>query len=217
MAWFPVPAVVSILLDANRVAPNRSHATDGIIGDALHAASLSDHNPDTDGGVHACDITNDLAGGFNAWAWAQVVAGRIIAGTEKRVKYLVSNDGAKDVIFNPAKSLTWRQNGTTPKQDHRSHLHVSVLYTDAAENDTSPFFVAGYDEDMTLQDHQAIQQYIDKVVVEQADRTIGTIQTTLREVTIPAVVAGVSKAAGVDPKIVSKAVADELARNLTNG
>lgn len=142
MAWFAEPAVVHILLDANRVAPRRSHATDGIIGDATHAASVSDHNPDTDGGVHACDITHDPAGGFDAWAWAHVVAQRIIEGKEHRVKYLVSNSGTgPDMIFNPSVSLTWRQNGSY-KTEHRSHLHVSILYTDAAEQDVSDFFVA---------------------------------------------------------------------------
>lgn len=141
MAWFPEPAIVSILLDANRVAPKRSHASDGIIGDASHAASVSDHNPDTDGGVHACDITNDPAGGFDAWQWAHAVSNRIVQGLETRVKYLVSNDGKGcDQIFSKRDGVwAWRQNGSC-KTEHRSHLHVSILYTDAAENDQTPFF-----------------------------------------------------------------------------
>lgn len=142
MPWRNAPALTAILADANRVAPNRSHASDGTIGDTAHAASKSDHNPDFDGVVHACDITHDPAHGMDTWYWAQIVADRIRAGAEKRVKYLVSNDGTVDVIFNPSVSLLWRQNGTA-KQDHRNHLHVSILYTDQAENDTSPFFVAG--------------------------------------------------------------------------
>ena len=141
MAWFAEPAVQTILLSANKVAPNRSHASDGVIGDATHSASTSDHNPDSDGGVHACDVTHDPAGGFDAWHWSHVVADRIKAGLEKRVKYLVANDGAgPDMIFNPSISLTWRQNGSY-KTEHRSHVHVSILYADAAEQDTTPFFV----------------------------------------------------------------------------
>jgi len=143
MAWRNAPALLAIKADADRVAPGRSHASDGTIGDAAHSASVSDHNPDARGVVHAVDITNDPAHGFDAWHWAQVIAARIAAGVEHRVKYLVSNDGkGADVIFNPSVSMSWRQNGSY-KTEHRNHLHVSIKYTDAAENDTSPFFSAG--------------------------------------------------------------------------
>ena len=70
-----------------------------------------------------------------------MVADRIKVGLEKRVKYIVTNDGSgPDMIFNPSQSLTWRQNGSY-KTEHRSHAHVSILYTDAAEQDTTPFYV----------------------------------------------------------------------------
>ncbi len=139
MVWTAAPALMAVLSDANSVAPGRSRASDGIIGDASHSSSVSDHNPDARGVVHACDVTNDPAHGFNSWVWAQWVADRIRSGREKRVKYLVSHDGVKDVIFNPAVSMEWRQNGAA-KQVHRSHLHVSILYTVTAENDVSTFF-----------------------------------------------------------------------------
>jgi hypothetical protein len=143
MSWTAAPALTAILHDADRVAPGRSHASDGTVGDLTHQSqgAQSDHNPDANGVVHACDVTNDPAH-FDSWHWGQVVADRIKAGQEHRVKYLVSNDGTKDVIFNPSVSMTWRQNGTV-KQEHTSHLHVSILYTAAAENDTTPFFVSG--------------------------------------------------------------------------
>jgi hypothetical protein len=131
------------LADANRVAPNRSKASDGIIGDATHSASVSDHNPDPRGVVHAVDVTNDPAAGMSGWFWANIVAQRIIAGKERRVKYLVSNDGTHDKIFNPAVSYTWRNNNAEGGQSHRSHLHVSILYTPAAEGDITNFFVLG--------------------------------------------------------------------------
>jgi len=123
------------------VAPGRSHASDGTIGDASHAASVSDHNPDSRGVVHACDVTNDPAHGFDAWQWAHVVADRIARGLEHRVKYIVVNDGKGwDQIFNPSVSMGWRQNGSA-KTEHRQHVHFSVLYNSEGENDVSPFFV----------------------------------------------------------------------------
>lgn len=140
MSWTAAPALLAILADADRVAPGRSHASDGTIGDPAHAASKSDHNPDFRGIVHACDVTNDPGHGMDTWHWAQVIAGRMMLGQETRVEYLVSFDGNVDVIFHPSVSLAWRQNGSA-KQEHRSHLHVSIKYSEAAENDVRPFFV----------------------------------------------------------------------------
>lgn len=221
MTWKPAPALVSILLDANRVAPHRSHASDGIIGDAAHAASASDHNPDSRGIVHACDVTNDPAGGFDAWAQAHRVSQRISAGLETRVKYLVSNAGTgADQIFSKNPTWAWRQNGSY-KTEHRSHLHVSILYTEAAENDQTPFFSADSaggqtpqgDPPMTIAELGVIGAAIDKA----SNRVIGTLQTNMKQEFIPAIVAGVAKATGADPKVIAAAVAHEMAKNLENG
>lgn len=157
------PALKFILEDANRVAPGRNRASDGIFPDARHLAQgvASDHNPDGHGVCHAVDVTNDPAHGMDTWAWAQQIARRMVSGQETRVKYLVSNDGTKDVIFNPSVSMTWRQNGSV-KQEHRSHLHTSILDTTAAEMDTEPYFVgAGAsvtigDDDLTPEQAQQL-------------------------------------------------------------
>ena len=147
MSYTIAPALRAIRADANNVAPGRSTASDGDIGDAVHAAqgAASDHNPDpVTGIVHAVDITNDPAHGMDTWHWAQIIAGRIASGAETRVEYLVSNDGAKDVIFHLAvHGTSWVQNGSSPVQEHRNHLHTSIKHTAAAENDVRPYFVAG--------------------------------------------------------------------------
>lgn len=165
VAYTIPPALRAIQADANNVAPGRSTASDGTIGDAAHQAqgAASDHNPDpVTGIVHAVDITNDPAHGMDTWHWAQIIALRIAAGVETRVKYLVSNDGQKDVIFNPSVSMSWRQNGSTPAQDHRSHLHTSILYTPSAENDIRPYFVAAaipppVEADLTPEESQMLK------------------------------------------------------------
>lgn len=220
MAWFPEPAVVSILLDANRVAPHRSHVSDGIIGDATHAASVSDHNPDTDGGVHACDITHDPANGFNSWFWANVISNRMLRGEETRVKYLVANAGdGPDLIFH-TNNPRWVQNGSY-KTEHRNHLHVSIKYTDEAENDTSPFFSAGLNTEGDPVTPQEVQQIAEAVNAVVGNRVIGAVQTTLRDVTVPSIVNSVvSKLATalssaglgsiIDTEAIAKAVNDEL-------
>jgi hypothetical protein len=105
---------------------------------------------------------------------------------------------------------------------HRDHIHAS-FFSAAARNPAltaKPFPggagadpTAGYDEPMTLAELGAIGAHIDA----SANRVIGTLQKNMKEEFIPAIVAGVSKATGVDPKVISKAVADELAKNLLNG
>ena len=142
MTYTIAPSAKFILADADRVAPGRSKASDGTIGDTAHQRQgiLSDHNPDPKTGiVHAADVTNDPSKGMDTWHWAQIIAGRMVAGAEKRVKYLVSNNGSHDVIFNLAVSPVWRLNGSG--SSHGNHLHTSILYTSAAENDCTPYFV----------------------------------------------------------------------------
>lgn len=201
--------MVSILLDANRVAPNRSHASDGIIGDATHAASLSDHNPDTDGGVHACDVTHDPAGGFDAWHWAQHIANRMLLGTETRVKYLVSNNGSgPDMIFH-VNDKVWKQNGSY-KTEHRNHLHVSILYTDAAENNTSPFFSADLPG---AQDMPLTQADLDAIKTVVGNYVIGTLQTNLKD-SVKVITNAVNLSAAASGGATADAIADAVANEL---
>lgn len=143
MSYTIPPLLHAILADADRIAPGRSHASDGTVGDLTHQqqGGSSDHNPDGRGVVHAADVTHDPAHGFDRWQQAQRIANRIVAGLERRVKYLITSDGQVDRIFNPSVSLTWRVNGN-PKNDHTSHLHISILSGSAVENSTAPMFSA---------------------------------------------------------------------------
>lgn len=129
---------LACLAEATRIAPLRNRASDGICGDAHHATEISDHNPAPPNGVpHAFDVTQDPAH-FDAHAYGLDIAARVIAGTERRVKYLVSNYGHGDVIFDPSVSHLWWPNPTG--NAHASHLHVSFLYDPGVEQSTAPFF-----------------------------------------------------------------------------
>jgi hypothetical protein len=63
MAWRPAKSLIQLRDQINQIAPNRSKASDGTIGDAAHASRASDHNPwvrEGDAGVvTAIDITHD--------------------------------------------------------------------------------------------------------------------------------------------------------------
>lgn len=131
------PILLSIRAEADALAPNRSHASDGTVGDAAHAARESDHNPDADGVVHAIDLTHDPAGGFDSYWHGERLRVRCQEGVETRVKYVVSFDTStgRDRIASPIDGWIWRAKTTS---DHGNHLHVSVLYTDEVENSTEP-------------------------------------------------------------------------------
>lgn len=137
----------AVLAEASRISSRRRTSSDGICGDAAHAARDSDHNPDSRGIPHAVDISQSTPGApfwepgfgvFDAHTYGFAIASRMRAGVETRVKYLVSFLAGHDVIFDPAVSMTWRPNDTGT--EHASHLHVS--FTVAAEQSIAPFFKA---------------------------------------------------------------------------
>lgn len=135
-AWKLAPALVALEDECNRVAPKRSKASDGSIGDADHAARESDHNPDIEPGpdwVDALDITYDPENGMNIHARFRAIALRVIAGLEKRVSYMISNDE----IFSK-KNGVWAWRPYTGKNSHRHHGHMSV--NDEHRHDASPWF-----------------------------------------------------------------------------
>lgn len=97
----------------NAAYPNRSKASDGWIGDAAHAASASDHNPNRNDVVVALDLTNDPANGFDAHALAE----HLRTHRHPNLRYIISN----------ARIAGW-WNGWTwePSSGHTKHIHVSV-------------------------------------------------------------------------------------------
>lgn len=117
----PAPACRQAIKDANARWPSRRKESDGIMGDARHQKSKSDHNLG-----NAFDITHDPAAGCDGSAIAAA------AIKDPRVKYVIWNKR----IFN-------RQRGDTKfrpykgKNPHTKHCHVSVLSGSRA--DTRPW------------------------------------------------------------------------------
>lgn len=127
--WRLAPSLVAAESEADRIAPRRSRASDGSIGDSAHRARPSDHNP-SGGFVHALDLTHDPRGGFDAHAHVRNIAAR----RDPRVKYLISNGQ----IWQPRTGWK-RYTGINP---HRAHAHISVLPSSTGRHDTSPWFGA---------------------------------------------------------------------------
>jgi len=61
--WRLARSLEVLLHEMNAVAPNRSKASDGTIGDFRHQEEQSDHNPNPEGVVCALDLTQDPAHG----------------------------------------------------------------------------------------------------------------------------------------------------------
>jgi peptidoglycan hydrolase-like protein with peptidoglycan-binding domain len=119
-----------LLSQINELAPNRSKASDGWIGDMKHMARHSDHNPEPDGTVDARDFTNDPSGGCDARKLAQA----ILDSKDKRLSYVISNGEIASGRKGP-KPWTWRK--YTGANGHYHHCHVSVL--DEGQDDKTPW------------------------------------------------------------------------------
>ncbi|HYD28889.1 hypothetical protein [Brevundimonas sp.] len=121
------------------IAPNRDRRSDGWIGDAAHAGSSSDHNPDETGKVpirdadkinevHALDVDKDLnVPGLDMERVVQFLLTRCRNGTERRLRYIIWNRRIWEA------SNGWRQRTYTGANAHDQHGHFSASYDTALE------------------------------------------------------------------------------------
>jgi hypothetical protein len=122
--WKVAPALDQLLGQLNELAPLRSKAADGAIGDAAHASRGSDHNPhwcySGQAYVTARDYTHDRRGGLDC---AQLAAA-LCAGKDRRVKYVIWSEQIMAGFGGPA-PWTWRP--YRGPNAHTKHLHLSVV------------------------------------------------------------------------------------------
>lgn len=118
----------------NAAYPHRSTDSDGWIGDTSHAARPSDHNPGSRGIVHAIDITHDPKGGFNSYAFADL----LLKNQDKRLSYIISNSRIGSGPGGPSPGKWRPYNGSNP---HDHHCHISI--TKAGEDSSTPWNIGG--------------------------------------------------------------------------
>jgi peptidoglycan hydrolase-like protein with peptidoglycan-binding domain len=139
--WYAAPSLVTLRKEVDARWPGRSRASDGVIGDARHAARTNSHNPvgagggppvGTRGAVHALDITSS---GIDVAAFLAAVVG------DARVWYVIHNG-----------QIWSRSTGWSPVahrgDPHTTHIHVNLREDSqdvavAAENDTRSWFGRG--------------------------------------------------------------------------
>jgi len=131
MSWRLARALERLRTQVNEKWPNRSKDSDGSIGDEHHSARTSDHNPDDGGVVRAIDITHDPKGGFDSYAFADL----LLKNQDKRLKYVISNRRIGSGPGGPQPGVWRKYTGTNP---HDHHCHISAVATAMGDN-TDPW------------------------------------------------------------------------------
>jgi hypothetical protein len=105
--------------------PDRDRKSDGWIGDARHAATPSDHNPDYSDKngewayVRAFDCDKDLGGPANNSDYLADQIRLCAKNGDKRIAYVIF----KGRIASSKKSWSWRSYSGFSRHDH--HIHIS--------------------------------------------------------------------------------------------
>ena len=135
--WRVARSLDVLLGQLNAMAPKRSKASDGSVGDAAHQANASsDHNPHYGPGiVTARDYTHDPANGLDC----QKLANALVAAKDPRLKYVIWN---RRIVDSRPGNNPWawvNYSGTNP---HTKHLHLSVMAAPICD-DTRPWALPG--------------------------------------------------------------------------
>jgi hypothetical protein len=161
--WRAMNSLLVLRDQVNVIAPNRSKASDGLVGDADHQATNSDHNPHFVSGVGsnivtALDLTHDPVHGFDSYAFAEVLR----RNRDRRIKYVISNRQIFSSYVSGSRAA-WAWGPYTGSDPHTNHVHTSVL--DAVVSDTkTPWNLEGFENDMTPS-----QQYVQHVMNYRLD------------------------------------------------
>lgn len=114
--WRLARSLEVLRAEINAIAPGRSKASDGTIGDSRHQAGASDHNPNSAGVVCAADFTHDPGHGADMTR----IAEHIRTHRHPALKYVIFDRR----IASASSGWAWRTyTGSNP---HTKHMHVSV-------------------------------------------------------------------------------------------
>ncbi len=138
--WIVDRGLDKLLTQINAVAPNRSKASDGSIGDPAHQATASDHNPEhppppgnPDYQVDARDFTQDPAHGADM----AVISEAIRQSKDLRVSYVIYN---RRIFSGPDGPQPWVWRTYTGTDPHTNHMHISVR--DATHDQTQDWRIS---------------------------------------------------------------------------
>lgn len=133
--WTLAPSLQQLFTEFNIIAPTRDHDSDGSIGNAAHQQTVSDHNPDSHGVVHAIDVDKDLRADFTMEEIVQYHLSECrkpnsIGLDRGRLTYIIYNRRIWSASSN------WVQKPYTGPNPHDKHAHFSCEYDLKYANDT---------------------------------------------------------------------------------
>jgi hypothetical protein len=117
--WTLAKSLSRLREQVNALAPKRSKASDGTIGDTAHSKRKSDHNPNDRGVVNALDITHDPKNGVDI----AKLGDALIASKDSRISYLIFNG---QIVSGTGGTKPWVKRKYTGSNKHTKHIHVSV-------------------------------------------------------------------------------------------
>ena len=124
-AWRAANSLEQLRVEVNEIAPRRSKANDGSIGDSAHASRKSDHNPwvidGNKGVVTARDFTHDPANGANM----HDIVAQLVRRRDPRIKYIIWNRQMWRSYDKPSVPA-WTATPYTGPNGHTHHAHISV-------------------------------------------------------------------------------------------
>lgn len=157
MSWRLAKSLTNLRKQVNAEYPKRSKDRDGTIGDAAHAATASDHNPNPSGVVCALDLTHDPKNGFDAHALAE----HLRVHRHPNLRYIISN----------ARIAGW-WNGWTweASSGHTQHIHVSVGNHGVADGQTTSNYDSTKDWNITKEEimEKTAYKYLIKGVLNRS-------------------------------------------------
>jgi hypothetical protein len=197
--WRVAESLQRLLEQVNQMAPGRSKASDGAIGDPSHQSRNSDHNPwvidGNIGVVTARDITHDPKNGCDA----QKIADSIVASKDPRVKYIIWNRQICNAKVEP-----WKWRKYTGPSPHNKHIHISVLPEKAKYDNRS--------------DWQLTQAQLERLAMAFAAGALEDVELAWgKKVNAPfkRKVIEISAELGIDPNFLMAAMAFESARTFS--
>lgn len=157
-SWILVPSLVALRAEFDALAPNRSKASDGSVGDQSHASNSSDHNPDETGNtptedtdskneVHAIDVDKDLRRpDWTMQRCVDVITTRHRTGLDDRLQNVIYDRR----IWSASWGWTARPYGGA--NAHTEHGHFSARYTTGQEEDVRPWGLLEQEDDVSAKD-----------------------------------------------------------------
>lgn len=138
--WRAAKSIKKLQMQVNAAFPNRSKASDGMIGDTAHCPGSSDHCPnivlDGVGIVTAFDITHDPDNSCDMG----VITEAIRTSKDTRIKYIIYNSRiCNSSPQGSSEAWAWRPYGGS--NPHSKHAHFSVLSSQAKYDDTTDWML----------------------------------------------------------------------------